>query len=230
VAEHTALAIRPSNPSPTWKKWLAITLLTAAGVTVGAGIAHAAMRSVPERDPDLEGFADAAISKHGTKASLNVLVDEAYFLAYPNCPTTLDPDNSAHAACISKWLVLREVVSERLPPVDYDAGPPASGEALPSTGPAAEMRGWLGSLTAKQRSDLRRIVGDEYVRPIEEAAEAGDDQGVIDAAIELKEAGEKLASESPLKAMSQYRELKSSLGPKLDELTRLASKYKSYAE
>jgi len=246
-----SLVIRHHNPSPNWRRWLTVVLISAAGVTLGAGAARAAMRRVPKRDANLNQHADAAITRHGSQASMMVLVDTAYREAYPDCPKTLDPDNAAHGDCIRKWLVVREVVAERLPPIEYagvgglepmgPVGPSGTDPAaqpestpeskpLPTTGPAAEMRGWLGSLTHTQRAELRRIVGPEYVTPIETAAAAGDDAGVMKASIELKDAGERLASDSPFTAMGRYRELKTALGSaKLDELTRLASKYKDQA-
>lgn len=213
------------NPAGTpWLRWAAVAAVTAAGIATGATVAHVLLRRRrPKVDPALKRAADETVQSLGTGTDMMTLTDTAYRAARPDCPGRLDPDDPTHADCIRAWLQLRDLIAARLPPPAMPKPVPQSG--LSETGPAADMRGWLESLTPTQRAELRESIGAEHYDPISRAANAGDDKAVVKSVLALKAAIEDLASDDPLAALRQYRRLKSSLGPKLDELLRLAQQY-----
>lgn len=201
------------------------------GLTAGAGIARAFVGARGPKgrayDPALEPAVDDAIARHGADADTVKLANTAYESAFPECPKQLDPDDPTHADCIRRWLQIRDVVLARLPPPAIPT--PAEEPGLPTTGPAADMRGWLQSLTAQQRSELSRILGANLVRPLEQAAITGDDPGTVSAAVHMKKTIEDYAEEHPFDALRQYRDLKQLLGTKLDTLLQLAEKHRAAA-
>jgi hypothetical protein len=213
-----------ANPRAAWVSWVMIAAVATVGIAAGAGIAYAAtQRGKRKAEAQLEQAAEQAIASLGTGRDLMTLTDAAYRAAAPACPRPLDPGDPTHADCIRVWLRLRDLVAARLPPPVIQAPEPQEG--LADTGPAADMRGWLESLTPKQRTELRATIGPEYYDPISNAAQAGDDKGVAKSVKALQKAIEKHASDEPLAALRQYRKLKSSLGPRLDELMQLAQQH-----
>jgi hypothetical protein len=208
------------------RTWIGITGVVLGGATAGALLARAVLpRPRPSVDPALELAAEQVVAGRGDGTDLMSLADQAYRVARPSCPATLDPDDPSHAGCVGDWLRLRDLVAAKLPPPPVRAPTPQAG--LADTGPAADMRGWLESLTPEQRTGLREIIGAKFYDPIVEAAAEGDDEDEVEAVLDLKEEIEEFASDSPLAALRQYKQLKGLLGPKLDELLRLAQQYES---
>jgi hypothetical protein len=218
------------NPWPAWATWLLGTGVVVVGVTAGAGIAHAFLGKRSPRgrsyDPSLEPAVDQAIADHGA-AQLNLTTNAAYHSAFPHCPRTLDPSDQSHADCVRAWLRVRDMVLGRLPPPVVPT--PEEEPGLATTGPAADIRGWLQSLTPAQRSGLRDIVGAELVDPVERAAIRGDDQATVNSVVHMKKTIEDYAEEHPFDALRQYQELKKLLGPKLDVLLQLAEQHRGAA-
>lgn len=204
----------------TWKTWLGVALVTATGLSVGAGVVRAIIggqRRKRSSDPDLIRAVEETLAK-GRSGSLHGLTDRAYRLARPGCPTRLDPDDPTHEQCIAVWLEVRDLVAARLPPPVIE-----SADGVVASGPAADIRTWLASLTPEQRSGLREIVGTAHYDRITARADAGDDPGTVDALLDLKDEMDGL---NPLAAMRRYAELKSLLGPKLDDFIRIAEKHR----
>lgn len=167
----------------------------------------------------------AAIEALGVDANLNILTNRAYHSAFPDCPRRLDPNDPSHEDCVRSWLRVRDHVAARLPAPELPT--PEEKAGLPTTGEAADIRGWLESLTPHQISRLREILGANLVDPVQRAAFAGDDEGTVRAVVTLKKTVEDYAEEHPFDALRQYSELKDLLGPKLDDLLRTAEQYKA---
>lgn len=199
-----------------WAQWILRTFVVVGGLFGGAGIARATIRGLDRREK--QQAADAAITKLGAGASLTALTDVAYAMLWPKCPAKLDPGNPAHQNCVRLWLQMQDTVAGRLPPPSIT--PPAAG-TLPTTGPAADLRGWLESLTPEQRDNLRENLGAKYYDPVVARAAAGDDAGAVQAVKDLKAHMEAYAEEEPFAALSMIASMKSSLGDKLDVLIRL---------
>lgn len=219
-----------ANPKRwSWLTWLGATGLAVAGVLAGAGIARAAVGPVGPKgrahDPALEPHVQAAIAQLGVDANLNILTNHAYNAAFPDCPRRLDPADQSHENCVRRWLGARDLVAARLPAPELPT--PSEQEGLATTGSAADIRGWLESLTPNQRSRLREILGANLVDPVQTAAFSGDDDGTERAVVHLKKTVEDYAEEHPFDALRQYSELKDLLGPKLDDLLRTAEQYKA---
>ncbi len=213
---------------PRWITWVGVVLLSGAGLLAGAGVARAFVGPVRRRvDPALDRAAANAVARYGSSVPLGVLTDHAYWAARPGCPKQLDPSNPAHAECTRAWLQLRDLVSAKLPPPEIPR--PEDRPDLPSEGPAADLRGWLGSLSQDQREGLRQMIGARHYDALAKNAAGGDDEGTVKAMLDLKEEIELLADDDPLEALRRYRELKGLLGPRFDELLRLAEKYRQSA-
>jgi len=191
----------------------------------GASLARAAMGAAERKRTaaELGHLANEVITDLGVDRDLMSLTDTAYHRGFPACPRTLDPGDPSHADCIRLWLQLRDEIAARLPAPRISSPEPAEG--LADTGPAAEMRGWLQSLTAEQRNGLRRIIGANHYDPIVEAAQNGDDEGTVKAVRRLRKDADDLAANEPLAAWRQYSELKSLLGSKLDDFLKLTQRY-----
>lgn len=220
----TADGGRRRNPlSSRTKRWLWIGGGVAAALLIG-GVVYARSKAAPEGPLEPKDAVDRAIGILGEGAKAHDVADAAYPLAYPDCPDVLDPEDPTHARCIEYWFHLQDLAQERLPPpTDRPSGPKAA------AGPAADMKAWLDSLTQDQRSELRQIIGPSYYDPIERAAKAGDDGKTVAAVLRLEAAVRKLVAQDPIAASKQYAQLKSLLGPKLDELLNTAKKYRGEA-
>lgn len=216
---------RVANPSPSTKRWLWVGGGVVVALLVGGGVAYARFRKsvAPAGPVPPEEAVDRAINLLGTQRDPEEITDAAYPMAYPDCPPLLDPDDPTHGTCIDYWWHLHDLAVERLPPPSGRPRPPT--DELPTTGPAADMREWFGSLTQHQRSELRRLIGPSNYDPIKRAANDGDDGKTVAAVLRLKNSIEKLLSDDPIAALKRYNELKKLLGPKLDELMDTADKY-----
>ncbi len=209
-----------------WVTWVGVVVLSAAGVAVGATLSRAAMSrgGRAPADPVLEAAASEEVAAWQGRRSLTTLTDRAYARARPNCPRVLDPGNPDHEGCIRDWLRLRDLIAAKLPAPEI---PPAADQAgLATEGPAADMRGWLGTLTQDQRAGLRDIIGARQYDGIATSAASGDDEATRSAMRGLKAETEQLTDERPFEALRRYSQLKSLLGDKLDGLVSLAEKYK----
>jgi hypothetical protein len=228
IGTYVATRPREQNPiSPTKKRWLWIGGVGATALLVSA-VAYAKLRSPAIEDIPTPAQAVAnAIEILGSDAEVVEVTDVAYAMAYPDCPPVLDPEDPTHELCIEFWLHLRDLAIEQMPPPE--SRPSQEQPGLSDTGPAADMRGWLESLTQRQRSELRRIIGKKYYDPIKRNAYEGDDAGVVLAVLRFKSAAEKHASEDKFGALERYLELRELLGPKLDELMQIAQQYKEGA-
>jgi hypothetical protein len=228
VGTYVATRSRKQNPlSPPAKRWLWIGGVGAATLLVG-GVAYAKLRTPTPAGPPTPTRAIAtAIGILGSDAEVIEVTDVAYTMAYPDCPVVLDPDDPTHELCIEYWLHLRDLAIEQMPPPE--SRPAEEQPGLSMTGPAADMRGWLESLTQRQRSELRRIIGSKYYDPIKRGAYDGDDAGVVSAVLRFKNAAQKHASEDKFGALKRYLELQELLGAKLDELMQLAQQYEGQA-
>lgn len=228
VGTYAATRSRQQNPlSPTAKRWLWIGGASLAALLVG-GVAYAKLRTPSFEGPSTPGQAIAnAIEILGTGAEVVEVTDVAYTMAYPDCPAQLDPGDPMHERCIEYWLHLRDLAIEQMP--SPEGRPARDRPGLSGTGPAADMRGWLESLTQHQRSELRSIIGGRHYDGIKRNAYDGDDAGVVSAVLRFKRGAEKHASEDKFGALERYLELKELLGPKLDELMQLAQKYQGQA-
>lgn len=204
-----------------WASWILRSVVVVGGLLGGAGIARATINGIDRREK--QQAADAAINKLGAGASLTKLTDVAYAMLWPKCPGKLDPANPAHQSCVRLWLQMQDVVAGRLPPPSIS--PPAA-SPLPTTGPAADLRGWLESLTSEQRDNLRENLGAKYYDPIVARAAAGDDAGAVQAVRDLRTHMEAFAEEEPFAALSMLASIKSSLGDKLDVLIQLQQQWK----
>lgn len=216
---------RVANPtSPGAKRWMWIGGAVVAALFIGGGVAYARFRkSIAPSGPLPPGDAvDRAIELLGQNRDPEEIADAAYPMAYPDCPAPLDPEDPTHEACIDYWWHLHDLAEERLPPTSSQPSAPTE---LPTTGPAADMRAWIESLTQHQRSELRRIMGPSHYDPIKRSAYDGDDGKTVGAVLRFKNAAEKQLSEHPIDALKRYNDLKKLLGPKLDELMDAAEKY-----
>lgn len=237
--EREMLERRAANPlpsSPSRARWLWIGGAVAVALLLG-GAAYARFRKATEISPPSspEEAVDRAISLLGTARDPQEIADAAYPMAYPDCPPTLDPDDLSHAACIEDWWRLHDLAEAALPaggsppseasPPSDEGRPPQDDGTLPTTGPAADMRAWLESLTQTQRAQLRTLIGATHYDPIKHAAYAGDDAQTVSAVLRFKNAAEKMLSDDPIAAAKRYSELRALLGPKLDELLAQAKKY-----
>lgn len=209
---------------PRWLTWLGVAAVSGAGVAGGVAIARALIRK--GADPALVAAARSVVERHGTGVPLAVLTNRAYHQVRPSCPARLDPDDPSHADCVRVWLQLRSLIAAELPPPRIE-GPDDT--TLPSEGPAADLRRWLGSLTPQQRSGLREQIGAVHYDAIARAAAAGDDAKTVKALRALKAEIDQLAEEDPLEALRRYRALKSLLGDRFDELAQLAEKHQGLA-
>jgi len=225
LGTYVATRRRP-NPVVQTRTWW-IAGIVAATVAAGA-LAYRMLRTSESGGvlTPAEGVA-RALEILGEGAEVIEIADVAYTMVYPDCPPLLDPEDPTHEECIAAWLQLRDLAIDQLP---APAGRPSkTQEGLASTGPAADLRGWLESLTSTQRSELRTIIGSTYYDPMKRSAYEGDDGGVVRAVLRFKASAEAYASKDKMGALARYMELTDLLGPKLDELMRLAKSYKGKA-
>jgi hypothetical protein len=220
-AYYAHASTRQPNLGPSARRWLWIGGAGVLALVIG-GVVYAKTKG-PTKETAMtpDDAIERAIEILGASATPTEVTDAAYSMAYPDCPEKLDPSEPTHAQCIDLWKGLHALAKQALP----GQRPRPVPDDLPDEGPAADMRRWLDSLSAHQRSELRRIIGPKYYDPIKRSAAAGDDGKTVGNVLRFKRAVEKFAEEDKMAALSQYLELKKLLGPKLDELLETAQKY-----
>jgi len=199
------------NPMRTWKK-VAIGFGVVTVVLVGtAGVAWARARPrqlavwIPSEDDAIT----AALDQSGPDAPVAEIAAAAYFMAYPDGPS---PPTGGHLVA---WNRIVHKIRTQLGRPEEGALEIPEAEDVDDT---AELVGaWLASLTPAQEQGARSAIGSGTWDPVVQGAARNDDRATKAALLSLKVGIEHEASENKLGALKMYSDLKSLLGPKLDE-------------
>jgi hypothetical protein len=201
------------NPLKTWHK-VAIGVGVVGLVLVGtAGVAWARVKPRPlsAAIPTEDDAIAAALAQLGTEAPTGELAAAAYYMAYP------DGSNPPVAGYAVAWdRIVRKLRSQL---GRSEAGELAIPEAADVDDSSELVAAWLDSLTQTQRDGARAAIGPATWDKMAQAASRGDDRATKAALLSLKVGIERMRADDPLGALKLYSDLKSTLGPKLDEFT-----------
>ena len=205
--------LRELNPTTTF--WISIGLAITAGVVV-TGYALRARARAKKPLPKAKGIppkqaVTAAIDQLGRDAHPYALTDFAYVLAYPECPTVPDEKNPEHDRCRGLWLEMAMRVRDRLG-LDPDEPIEPKPSVPKNNGLAKSLCDYFDSLTEKQRTGVRSIIGAERHDKLLDACEADNDAVVRAQILTLRKDVEKLFKDDPLGAYMLYRQLQDVLG------------------
>lgn len=161
---------------------------------------------------------DQAINTFGLAAHPYALTDFAYTLAYPDCPTKLDPNDPSHNVCIGYWLVLLEKVKAK-------QGDIIIAEIDPDSDTISEdIVAFMGTLTQEQQEQLRELLGSDVYDPLVAAAQENNDVQVRAHLLGLQRTIEELIADNPLQAWKLHTNLKEIFGEnKLEEFLKIVS-------
>jgi len=155
-----------------------------------------------------------AFSQMGAGTSKYALTDFAYILAYPTCPSKLDPDNARHQGCIDKWMDLLSRVEAK-----KAALPPEEKKSTTGTQALSPLLQWWESLSSSQRSTVKEVIGTTAVNQLVTAARNGNATQVR---ARLTQVQGTFEQKSKIAQAQAYMKLKGSLGQKkLDEFTAI---------
>ncbi len=204
--------------------WSVFGVLTVGAVIVGVWIWRS---KKAEASTTALGAVKAAKRRLGDGASAFDIADEAYWALYPDCPRELDPKDEEHIECVELWSEVYAEALDVMPDPSPGSGDAAGGGGAggagnseggsPSSGsgPAARIDRFMDGLTEQEYNETRRIIGPTYFDQLEKAADEGDDAAARAAIARAKTRIENL---STFEKMQKFAELKSALGPKLDQL------------
>lgn len=154
----------------------------------------------------------AALSQLGTEATTDELAASAYYMAYPDGPT---PPVAGYEVAWDR--IVRKLRTQL--GRSSEGGSVVIPEAADVDESSELVSAWLGSLTQTQRDEARAAIGPATWDKMAQAAERGDDRATKAALLSLKVGIENEARDNKLGALKLYSDLKSTLGPKLDEFT-----------
>jgi hypothetical protein len=206
------VAVNP--PMSTWAK-VGIGVGVGLGVLLlGAGVAYARATPKPISAPiptEDEAIAEA-VGQLGEDASTRDIASLAYYMAYP------EGDTPPTGAFLMAWNRIVWKVNAVLGRAEQEVTAPTTPPDVDDT--SELVSAWLDSLDAQQLDTVRQVMGPSVVSPLEEAARRGDDYATRAALQGVKDGIEQQAKGSladKAAALASYRELQSSLGPKLEE-------------
>lgn len=156
-------------------------VVTTLGIGLWAWRAQAKPKKVKKPSP--KQAVSKALRQLGSSASKFELTDFAYILAYPKCPSKLDPNNPDHEECIEKWLGLMEEVEVQKaalpPPTRGSKKKTKTSESDEPAKKAGALSGdllrWWSSLSSGQRAKVKEVLGSGRINQIVEAANTGND-------------------------------------------------------